>query len=165
MIVFPILRSKILTMSRSFGLFLALALAHKAFGYPTSQPNGTELPVINLGYVSLEVSVASNQLTVQELHQALSYNMKSDVYQFSNIRDAQPPIGQLRFQALVVPKTNRKAFKPAQRIEPAPREFQTGNLEHSSPSASSPMVCPLHFRLGKPLLRIPPQFLQTLTRM
>ncbi|EHK26551.1 uncharacterized protein TRIVIDRAFT_52507 [Trichoderma virens Gv29-8] len=43
-----------------------------------------DLPVVDLGY---------------ELHQAISFNEEQRFYNFSNIRYAQPPLGQLRFTA------------------------------------------------------------------
>ncbi|KAK5416958.1 hypothetical protein LTR06_002945 [Exophiala xenobiotica] len=46
------------------------------------------LPKINLSY---------------EIHQAISFNQTGQTYNFSNIRFAQPPLGQLRFAAPVPP--------------------------------------------------------------
>ncbi|KAJ5083042.1 hypothetical protein N7532_012085 [Penicillium argentinense] len=50
------------------------------------------LPVVDLGY---------------ELHQANALNSSHGLYNFSNIRFAAPPVGDLRFRAPVLPKTNR----------------------------------------------------------
>ncbi|VUC31343.1 unnamed protein product [Clonostachys rosea] len=41
------------------------------------------------------------------LHEAISYNSSTEVYRFSNIRYAQPPVGDLRFRAPQPPLTNR----------------------------------------------------------
>lgn len=50
------------------------------------------LPVVDLGY---------------ELHQANALNSTHGMYNFSNIRYAAPPVGDLRFQAPVWPQSNR----------------------------------------------------------
>ncbi|GKZ27514.1 hypothetical protein AbraCBS73388_004829, partial [Aspergillus brasiliensis] len=50
------------------------------------------LPIVDLGY---------------ELHQASSFSNEHNWYNFSNIRYAAPPLGQLRFQPPVPPTTNR----------------------------------------------------------
>lgn len=47
--------------------------------------NGS-LPIVNLGY---------------ERHQAINFNQSAGTYNFSNIRFAQPPVGDLRFRAPV----------------------------------------------------------------
>ncbi|BCR82668.1 uncharacterized protein ACHE_10070A [Aspergillus chevalieri] len=52
----------------------------------------SKLPVVDLGY---------------ELHQALSFNETYGTYNFSNIRYAAPPVGELRFRAPVSPAKNR----------------------------------------------------------
>ncbi|KAJ9605448.1 hypothetical protein H2200_010105 [Cladophialophora chaetospira] len=58
----------------------------------TAQSNSTSshaaLPQVDLGY---------------EVHQAISFNQTGQTYNFSNIRFAQPPIGNLRFAAPVPP--------------------------------------------------------------
>jgi hypothetical protein len=41
----------------------------------------------------------------------LSYNTTTDVYTFSNIRYAQPPVGDLRFRAPLAPETNRSTIR------------------------------------------------------
>ncbi|KAJ5260869.1 hypothetical protein N7524_008502 [Penicillium chrysogenum] len=53
----------------------------------------SKLPVVDLGY---------------ELHQAISFNSSHGLYNFSNIRYAAPPVGDLRFQAPILPKQNRE---------------------------------------------------------
>ncbi|KAJ5449225.1 Carboxylesterase type B [Penicillium cf. griseofulvum] len=50
-----------------------------------------ELPIVDLGY---------------QRHQAIGFNSTGRYYQFSNIRYAEPPLGELRF-ALPVPPRNR----------------------------------------------------------
>ncbi|GAB1191528.1 hypothetical protein APSETT444_000707 [Aspergillus pseudonomiae] len=52
----------------------------------------SSLPVVDLGY---------------ELHQAFSLNETTGLYNFSNIRYAAPPLGNLRFRAPLPPKVNR----------------------------------------------------------
>lgn len=47
----------------------------------------------------------------QELHQALWYNDKTDIYKFQNIRYAQEPSGHLRFRAPVQPETDRSVIQ------------------------------------------------------
>ena len=53
---------------------------------------GRHLPVVDLGY---------------ELQRASSYNHTGQFYNFSNIRYAAPPVGNLRFSAPQPPKKNR----------------------------------------------------------
>ncbi|MCJ1432715.1 hypothetical protein MMC27_002072 [Xylographa pallens] len=68
-------------------IFLAVSAS------PTQpDPNPSFLPVVDLGYV---------------LQRATSYNYTSGTYNFSNIRYAQPPVGELRFQAPQSPEINR----------------------------------------------------------
>ena len=51
-----------------------------------------KLPIVDLGY---------------ELHQATYFNSTGGFYNFSNIRYAAPPVGDLRFTAPVAPTVNR----------------------------------------------------------
>lgn len=88
----------------------------------------SDLPVVDLGY---------------ELHQAISLNVRrlslafprrnwsdkdgqstSGLYNFSNIRYAAPPLGDLRFRAPVLPKQNRT-------------HVQTGDVGRICPQAST----------------------------
>ncbi|KAF1810853.1 acetylcholinesterase precursor [Eremomyces bilateralis CBS 781.70] len=75
-------------------------------------PNGggrhSDLPIVDLKY---------------ELHQAISFNSTRQYYNFSNIRYAQPPIGEFRFAAPQPPKVDRK-------------EVQKGDLGRICPQAS-----------------------------
>ncbi|KAL2847166.1 alpha/beta-hydrolase [Aspergillus pseudoustus] len=57
-----------------------------------AQPNSSHLPIVDLGY---------------ELHQAISYEERVGVYNFSNIRYAAAPVGDLRFRAPAPPMVNR----------------------------------------------------------
>ncbi|OJJ70231.1 hypothetical protein ASPBRDRAFT_56931 [Aspergillus brasiliensis CBS 101740] len=68
------------------------------------------LPIVDLGY---------------ELHQASSFSNEHDWYNFSNIRYAAPPLGQLRFQPPVPPTTNRT-------------KIQTGDVGRVCPQADMP---------------------------
>ncbi|KAJ6016159.1 hypothetical protein N7540_010750 [Penicillium herquei] len=54
--------------------------------------SASNLPIVDLGY---------------ELHQAISFNSTQGLYNFSNIRYAAPPVGDLRFRAPVAPARNR----------------------------------------------------------
>ncbi|KAK5076791.1 hypothetical protein LTR64_005729 [Lithohypha guttulata] len=53
-----------------------------------AQAVSQSLPQVDLGY---------------EIHQAISFNNRSNTYNFNNIRFAQPPVGDLRFAAPVAP--------------------------------------------------------------
>ncbi|KAI9822473.1 MAG: hypothetical protein M1827_000192 [Pycnora praestabilis] len=74
---------------RSFVSPIAACLAVIAC---TSAQNNSALPIVDLGY---------------ELHQASALNTSGQYYNFSNIRYAAPPLGNLRFAAPVPPSTNR----------------------------------------------------------
>ncbi|KAJ5758315.1 uncharacterized protein N7511_007009 [Penicillium nucicola] len=52
-----------------------------------------KLPIVDLGY---------------ERHQAFSFESSSGLYNFSNVRYAAPPVGDLRFRAPVLPTENRE---------------------------------------------------------
>ncbi|KAJ9276844.1 hypothetical protein DTO280E4_5198 [Paecilomyces variotii] len=65
------------------------------------------LPIVDLGY---------------ELHQANPINISQGLYNFSNIRYAAPPVGDLRFRAPVSPEINRS-------------EVQTGTVGRVCPQA------------------------------
>ncbi|KAJ5261063.1 hypothetical protein N7478_011658 [Penicillium angulare] len=58
--------------------------------------SASRLPIVDLGY---------------ELHQASSFNSESGLYNFSNIRYAAPPVGDLRFRAPVSPAKNRSQIQ------------------------------------------------------
>ncbi|OJJ45549.1 hypothetical protein ASPZODRAFT_152607 [Penicilliopsis zonata CBS 506.65] len=60
----------------------------------------TRLPIVDLGY---------------ELHQAYSYNETSGLYNFSNIRYAAPPVGNLRWRPPVAPTVNRSVVHTGSR--------------------------------------------------
>ncbi|KAH7137437.1 Alpha/Beta hydrolase protein [Dactylonectria estremocensis] len=57
------------------------------------------LPTVDLGY---------------EIHQAISFNETGQYYNFSNIRYARPPTGELRFTPPQPPETNRTAIQKGQ---------------------------------------------------
>lgn len=69
-------------------LAAATTLVHTSFAARTS----SKLPVVDLGY---------------ELQRATLYNNTGNYYNFSNIRYAAPPTGNLRFRAPKAPKKNR----------------------------------------------------------
>jgi cholinesterase len=69
-------------------LYLLFAVSHVAC--PTAQ----NLPQVDLGY---------------QIHRASSFNESAEVYNFSNIRYAQPPVGNLRW-ALPVPPFGRDSI-------------------------------------------------------
>uniref|UniRef100_A0A8H7K424 Carboxylic ester hydrolase n=1 Tax=Bionectria ochroleuca TaxID=29856 RepID=A0A8H7K424_BIOOC len=72
---------------------ISMLLASVSHASPTRT---SKLPVVDLGY---------------ERHEAISYNSSTEVYQFSNIRYAQPPVGDLRFRAPRPPLTNRNEIQ------------------------------------------------------
>ncbi|KAB8228467.1 Alpha/Beta hydrolase protein [Aspergillus alliaceus] len=74
----------------------------------------------------LRISIASSLLVVDlgyELHQVFSLNQTTELYNFSNIRYAAPPLGGLRFRAPLPPKLNRS-------------EVQTGSVGRVCPQAT-----------------------------
>ncbi|KJK67055.1 Carboxylesterase family protein [Aspergillus parasiticus SU-1] len=71
------------------------------------------LPVVDLGY---------------ELHQAFSLNETTRLYNFSNIRYAAPPLGNLRFRVPLLPKVNRTKVQT--------RAFLTSYFTNATFSAS-----------------------------
>ncbi|KAF2214415.1 hypothetical protein CERZMDRAFT_110727 [Cercospora zeae-maydis SCOH1-5] len=58
--------------------------------------NATDLPVVDLGYV---------------VQRATVFNDTGNYYNFSNIRYAQPPVGDLRFRAPLPPLQNRSVIE------------------------------------------------------
>ncbi|KAM0549148.1 hypothetical protein ACHAPJ_009603 [Fusarium lateritium] len=77
-----------------------------AAGNVLAAPKTPSLPVVDLGY---------------ERHQALSYNETTEVYKFSNIRYAQPPVGQLRFRAPVPPLPNHDEIQTGAEVRACPQ--------------------------------------------
>ncbi|KAF2136678.1 uncharacterized protein K452DRAFT_237078 [Aplosporella prunicola CBS 121167] len=75
---------------RSLGALASLSLVSGAFAAPTN--SSAVLPVVDLGY---------------ELYRAAAFNQTAGYYNFSNIRYAQPPTGDLRFREPQPPKTDR----------------------------------------------------------
>ena len=77
-----------------------LLLALNVFAqYGSSNPNASitdasQLPTVDLGY---------------EIHRAITFNETGQFYNFSNIRYAAPPVGDLRFRAPQPPETNRSS--------------------------------------------------------
>ena len=66
----------------------------------------TTLPIVDLGY---------------ELHQAIAYNDTGAYYNFSNIRYAAPPLGNLRFSPPQQPTTNRNTTQTGNRAVICPQ--------------------------------------------
>ncbi|KAI8724080.1 Carboxylic ester hydrolase [Fusarium sp. LHS14.1] len=69
-------------------------------------PKAPSFPVVDLSY---------------ERHQALSYNETTEVYKFSNIQYAQPPVGQLRFRAPVPPLLNQNEIQTGPELRACPQ--------------------------------------------
>ncbi|KAJ4405105.1 hypothetical protein N0V91_005467 [Didymella pomorum] len=65
------------------------------FGAALAQYNTSVLPTVDLGY---------------EIHQASNFNSTGGFYNFSNIRYAAPPIGNLRFAPPQAPAENRSSI-------------------------------------------------------
>ncbi len=70
---------------------VAVALAAAVCTVTAAPSARSNLPIVDLGY---------------ERHQAISFSQSGGTYNFSNIRYAQPPVGNLRF-ALPQPPTGR----------------------------------------------------------
>ncbi|KAJ5220529.1 hypothetical protein N7468_009733 [Penicillium chermesinum] len=68
--------------------------------------SASSLPVVDLGY---------------ELHRAISFNNTQGLYNFSNIRYAAPPVGDLRFRAPVWPEENRTHIQDGSRGRVCPQ--------------------------------------------
>lgn len=86
-------------------LLLLIASSSVALSQPTSS-----LPIVDLGF---------------ELHQASYVNTTGSYYNFSNIRYAEPPIGELRFRA-PVPVTSKRTSNTV----------NTGNVGRICPQAN-----------------------------
>lgn len=87
----PIRRSSnMVVVNQCRALFLASCLSAAA-----SAQNAT-LPIVDLGY---------------ELHQAAHFDSVTNLYNFSNVRYAAPPVGDLRFAAPQVPAVNRSVLQ------------------------------------------------------
>ncbi|KAH7039472.1 Carboxylesterase [Macrophomina phaseolina] len=72
-----------------------------------SAQNASEtLPVVDLGY---------------ELYRATEFNETGAYYNFSNIRYAAPPVGELRFRPPVRPSTNRSAVRDGSELRICPQ--------------------------------------------
>ncbi|KAM5380117.1 hypothetical protein ACJZ2D_003764 [Fusarium nematophilum] len=81
--------------------------------------NGTALPVVDLGY---------------ELHQATNYDQDRQTYDFSNIRYAAPPVGDLRFAPPAAPAVNRSAIQANDQARMCPQaiaEWLPASMEES----------------------------------
>ncbi|MCJ1311410.1 hypothetical protein MMC25_005081 [Agyrium rufum] len=74
---------------------LAVVAASLLLSFAGAAPSATSLPIVDLGY---------------QRHQAASFNSTGGFYNFSNIRYAQPPVGDLRFAAPVPPKGKSSAI-------------------------------------------------------
>ncbi|KAL8849807.1 MAG: hypothetical protein Q9221_005223 [Calogaya cf. arnoldii] len=110
---------------------LLLLLSACVLGITQAAPTATALPTVDLGY---------------SLHQASSFNSTGRIYNFSNIRYAEPPIGNLRFRAPIPPQgVNRSVDRglegrvcpqanPAWRFTAGPfvRAYLTGEPFNSS---------------------------------
>ncbi|KAH7110372.1 carboxylesterase family protein-like protein [Dendryphion nanum] len=79
-----------------FKLMNKLALASFALIYSAAVAAYQRLPIVDLGY---------------ELHQAASFNNTGGYYNFTNIRYAAPPLGNLRFAPPQPPAMNRSVIE------------------------------------------------------
>ncbi|KAF2219183.1 carboxylesterase family protein-like protein [Elsinoe ampelina] len=70
------------------------------------RPNNTALPIVDLGY---------------ELQQASGFNDTGRYYNFSNIRYAAPPVGNLRFAEPAAPARNRGSVQTGQQNRICPQ--------------------------------------------
>ncbi|KAF2089604.1 alpha/beta-hydrolase [Saccharata proteae CBS 121410] len=82
------------TKMRSFQALVSALLLSR--GLVAAQNSSSSLPVVDLGY---------------ELYRAADYNQSGGYYNFSNIRYAAPPLGDLRFAAPAPPATNRSVIQ------------------------------------------------------
>ncbi|KAH7243046.1 Alpha/Beta hydrolase protein [Fusarium solani] len=92
----------------------------------------TPLPTIDLGY---------------EIHQAIFFNETGQYYNFSNIRYARPPTGELRFTAPQPPVKNRKAIQKGDIGSSCPQalaEWYACNLALQKQVIKSPSECGKH---------------------
>jgi Carboxylesterase family len=72
----------------------------------TTNNSSIDLPIVDLGY---------------ERHRALYYNDTGQYYNFSNIRYAAPPIGELRFNPPQPPENNRSAVQIGDELRVCPQ--------------------------------------------
>ncbi|RMZ87146.1 hypothetical protein DV736_g5626, partial [Chaetothyriales sp. CBS 134916] len=86
-----------------FVVAVALSLLPSALGYPRTGFRRSGLPIVDLGY---------------QVHQASNYNETSQLYNFSNIRYAQPPVGQLRWAKPQFPEGRNSTVTTGPSIEP-----------------------------------------------
>ncbi|KAL8708032.1 MAG: hypothetical protein Q9220_007028 [cf. Caloplaca sp. 1 TL-2023] len=71
-------------------LFTVIAASHSIYAHAAP----AALPIVDLGY---------------SLHQASGFNTSGRTYNFSNIRYAEPPVGNLRFRAPIPPQTANRS--------------------------------------------------------
>ncbi|MCJ1367175.1 hypothetical protein MMC16_006307 [Acarospora aff. strigata] len=90
-------------LGNAFKAVAGLAIASFAVAR-SSEP----LPTVNLGY---------------EVHQAALFNSTGGFYNFSNIRYAEPPVGNLRFRAPVAPKGNSSTVQNGSKGAVCPQAF------------------------------------------
>ncbi|KAF4537623.1 Acetylcholinesterase precursor [Lasiodiplodia theobromae] len=83
----------------------------------SAQNSSSSLPVVDLGY---------------QLHRAISFNETRGYYNFSNIRYAAPPVGDLRFKAPQAPETDRSVVDDGS-IDRICPQASTSNANVSDP--------------------------------
>ena len=83
------------SFSRAVGAACVIGAATAQWGHGWGNKAG-HLPIVDLGY---------------ELHQAAYFNSTGGFYNFSNIRYAAPPLGNLRFAAPQPPETDRSSIQ------------------------------------------------------
>lgn len=102
----------------------------------SAAPKSSCLPIVDLGHVRDPNTILSNQITytpiLQEIHQALSHDPKTDAYLFQNVRYAQAPTGNLRFRAPSPPLTDRDSVKNGEELRVCPQGLPEWQIKATS---------------------------------
>ncbi|PYH82078.1 alpha/beta-hydrolase [Aspergillus uvarum CBS 121591] len=86
-----------------------------------AQADATHLPIVDLGY---------------ELHQPISYEKHTGLYNFSNIRYAAAPVGDLRFASPVQPEVNRTLVQIGSEVRICPQALPSWMPQSMSAAGS-----------------------------
>ncbi|KAI8725713.1 Carboxylic ester hydrolase [Fusarium sp. LHS14.1] len=92
----------------SFGALGAVTLAFVLPGVVAAQNSSDPLPVLDFGYA---------------LHRAADFNETGGYYNFSNIRYAAPPLGDLRFRAPEPPAIDRSVIQDGSESRICPQNY------------------------------------------